>query len=526
MAEETPVSEANLLSLPPEILTEIVALCGRSPRHPRATPAALMSSCRDLYELGQAASTRIAFLVAVFGTLRAIEGSCGWLPLLRRDVLDGLFRRVQGASHPVPRYQLQRLFQRCTNASRTDLLFRILAFTEELYPPPSAKTFSAKHRSGVAEYAETSLGFHVRFTDDCLFIELAFAEPDATGSEAHDRQWAYLVEEGRQAGWEVKDDRPMTALLTLKRKYGLDPNLTVCGLSRNTAALLLKEEDVDRFHDDPLPTFPADCGVEGLSLGYCALIKAIEIEDVQALRRLLSMGVSVVGEDDSFFWQAIRVAREGIVAENATPEEKRLLAHEATGRVLRDLGFNLNAPVVCDDYLRICELLDETYQVNQEFGLSNGRDVLEHFALTGDGTEEVLRTVLSFLEESGWLATPAGRRAITNATSICLERNRIDFYEVFHSFSSRFEETNDGNLLVQLLRGDVDGAQVLAAHGQRLTPQQIVGRVSVFADSNRTNLNGTLVYYFTADDINQLQKRFSGNTRVCAQVVSIRSCHT
>lgn len=94
----------------------------------------------------------------------------------------------------------------------------------------------------------------------------------------------------------------MTALLMLKTKYGLDPNMTSAGLSPNSVALVLKEEDQDDFDSaDPESTFSTDCGVEGLSLGYALLMNAIEREDELALRRLISLGTSVVVEDDSFF---------------------------------------------------------------------------------------------------------------------------------------------------------------------------------------------------------------------------------
>lgn len=489
MAERA-VAEAILLSLPPEILTEIVMLCGRSPRHPRASPAALLSSCRELYELGQAASTRADFLVAVYGTKRVIEGACARLPLLRRDVLESVFRRVGSASHPVPRYQLQRLFRKCANVSRSDLLLSILVFAEELYPPPSTKTaWTSRGRS--AAYPDITLGFHVRFADDELFRDLVFAEPNASGSDEDGKRWAHLIEEGRKAGWEVKGDGPMTALLTLKFKYGMDPsNMTVAGLSRNTAALHGKElvRRGMQIHD-PTEHFRSDFGIEGLSLG-CSLVKeAIELEDERALRRLISLGASIVGEDDSFFWQVIRFARERpapmtpdaddesviVISEDRTVEESAMI-QAMRGLGYDDVDFYDEHP---DIRYKIADFLIEYYGVDKEVEYFGGHDALEYFAARTQGSEGFLRTMLTLLEESGWLATAVGREALINAMGICLKEDRVPLCKVFDSYASRLAEGSDRNLLVVLLRGDIDAAKELLEQEEKLTSQQIVGRLIV-----------------------------------------------
>lgn len=61
-------------------------------------------------------------------------------------------------------------------------------------------SFCLRRRSGRADFADVTLGFNIRFTDEELFKELIFADPDATGSAGNEKQWAYLVEEGQTAG--------------------------------------------------------------------------------------------------------------------------------------------------------------------------------------------------------------------------------------------------------------------------------------------------------------------------------------
>lgn len=43
--------------------------------------------------------------------------------------------------------------------------------------------------------------------------------------------------------------------------------------------------------------------------------------------------------------------------------------------------------------------------------------------------------------------------------SVCLKKNRVQFYEVFHSYASRLDDTNDEDLLVVLVRGDIDATR-------------------------------------------------------------------
>lgn len=481
MTDDGPSSEATLLSLPPEVLTEIVARCGRSVKCPRANPSALLSSCRTLQELGRSAAVRVDFLIAVFGTRFAIEGACMWLPLLRRDVLQGLLRRIEGASHPVPRYQLQRLFHRCTNANRTDLLLEVLVFAEQLYPPPSTKTISRKE----TQFPDIALGFQVRFTDDDLFEDLVFANPNAMGTAEKDKQWAHLVKEGKNAGWQVAGDRPMTALLTLKNKHGLNPNLSIAGLTSNSLALAPKRLGFYR-QEEPAPIFDTDCSIEGLSLGYALLIRAIDTGNERAVRRLLSLGTSVVAEDDSFFWQVIRHVREDDDLELAYKStegigkklnEDAVAQYPRTNYALRALGFPIGgAYFPVDDFAKVFHFLGEFYQVLEKMEHCQIPNALLHIAKSQTATIEILRTVLSMLQESGWLATPAGRKALAEARDTCLEKNDVRYYELFHSYASSVgDEGEECNLFIILVRGQIDSAKKLVERGERLTPEQIVG---------------------------------------------------
>lgn len=184
----------------------------------------------------------------------------------------------------------------------------------------------------------------------------------------------------------------MTALLTSKNKYGLDPdNLTSPGISPSSETL--RQKDMVSSHDEPAQNFRTDCGVEGLSLG-CSLLKvAIEVDDEGTLRRLLALGTSAVAEDDSFFWQVVRYARkhpDQVIADaekigylsshDGTPEET------ATILTLRNLGNDdLDSDFNLDMRDRISRLLVDYYSVPQNPLYCTGRDVLEHFAVTGNG---------------------------------------------------------------------------------------------------------------------------------------------
>ncbi|KAI9027742.1 hypothetical protein DFJ74DRAFT_641898 [Hyaloraphidium curvatum] len=243
------------LSLPPELLTKIISFCGRTFEHVRATPSALLQSCRRLYELGRSPATRVEFLVTTYGTSRAFEASGLWLRLLNRDVVSGLARRC----HPVPRYQLQRLYQRCANAFRTDLHLPILVSSDALYPPPAVSS-SVEWRPGVPA---ASLGFCPDWPDDVEFEKLAFFD-----GEALDGWQQKLVEEGRSGGWAAPDDPALTAMLTLKNVYGLGPDATMAYVAKSSISAREDEDDL-----------PLDSGIEGARLSYALLQQAGDMRD-------------------------------------------------------------------------------------------------------------------------------------------------------------------------------------------------------------------------------------------------------
>jgi hypothetical protein len=196
--QATPIDEEqpSLLILPPEVLTTVVSFMGRTSKAPSPNPVDLFRTCRELHLLGRDTTTRIEFLIGNYGLHGVLEGISSWLALVTRDVLGGLLGRLsQGTDGNAPRYQLQRLYRRITNAGRMDLLLPLLTYAEELYPAKSSATYG-----GPKGFAPVAMGFLPSLPDEDIVKSLL-----KSGVVPEDLN--YLVEEGVEGGWEVKEVR-------------------------------------------------------------------------------------------------------------------------------------------------------------------------------------------------------------------------------------------------------------------------------------------------------------------------------
>lgn len=162
--------------------------------------------------------------------------------------------------------------------------------------------------------------------------------------------------------------------------------------------------------------------------------------------------------------------------ESDTSEDDNTSRCVATERAMRSLGYSAPAHFRLHDYDLLLRYLCNAFGVADDYGSCSESGVLEQMAIDGDVTN-MLPLVLTLLEESGWLATPTGRKAIKNAAHVCFEHHNVQLYEIFQPYASRLEESNGYDLLSALFRGDVEAAMSLTEKGERLLPAQILSQV-------------------------------------------------
>jgi hypothetical protein len=111
----------------------------------------------------------------------------------------------------------------------------------------------------------------------------------------------------------------MTALLTLRTKYGLDPNWSLPGRSPASARLLFRNQGTqDRYYntqslDRSTGGFVNDTGVDGINAGPSLLVEYVAAGNEAKVRRLLRFGVNTQADSqgNSFFWDSVNGLLEG-----------------------------------------------------------------------------------------------------------------------------------------------------------------------------------------------------------------------
>ncbi|KAI9015979.1 hypothetical protein DFJ74DRAFT_644759 [Hyaloraphidium curvatum] len=452
--------QSPLFAVPPEVHGIVVSYVGRSAAQPSCSPAELFRACRDLHALGRDTSVRIGWLLAVFGARMVGDGMGGFLALLTREVVEGVFRRVG----QVPRYQLQRLFRRFSNAGRTDLLLPVLQYADEMYPPPSHELVA-----GPKAFPPIGLGFNPSLPDEDLFKKLL--------KEGVTEETAYLVAEGKAGGFAEKgDDDVMTALLTLREKYLFDVNHTIPGRSPSSGRILFRGQERPAYYssyslDRGTGGFTTDVGIEGTNGGHVALVEAIHNAREASVRRLLQLGVSVHAASGSLFWEAVEEARAAIAAENAevdTAALERSGIYNAAGRAAEHLVTKiLNVPMDVfsgrnvHDYMghtanaaqlkgvvptnngivsALCRAYGATmpyndYQYFRDTVKGDCTDALQVAVCKSGGGDAVLRILLESKQDEGWFQTDAGKQSLETCIQLCLKVDRLDLMDLLQQYS-------------------------------------------------------------------------------------------
>lgn len=488
------VNTATLLSLPDELLVAIVSFLGRTKLRPSPAPFPLFASCRRLYHLSRDVVTRTEFLIGNYGASHVVEGCGSWLALLNPEAVSLLLHRVATAfpEGKVPRYQLQRMFRRFSNAGRSDLFLPLLTIATETYPRPQSAS-NKPIRAGLPPTA--GMGFNPSLPDDELFKKLV-----TTSGRDVPEELQYLVEEAKTEGWHVPGDAVMSALLTLKNKYNFDPNDFMSGLSPSSS-LLLNRDTGGPIHGGwgafgagrmNLGTggYNTDFGVEGLNGGYVLLTRSISDGSEAAVRRLLRLGTELDWRSgNNFFWKSMDAARQ-FLAEKAGATENDTgnnndnpldMAYEYRygGRAAQDLvdwylgqnGKSLDtiSPTIRPKDEEILRAVGDKFLRSAAVGYS-GVDAIRATVSTPQEAryETILRLILEHAQETGWLQTPAGRESVTACIAASLNSDKIRYVTLLQDYS-RAIDTEDRSLVSVLCEDNVEEAAKLIKEGNRLS---------------------------------------------------------
>ncbi|KAI9027738.1 hypothetical protein DFJ74DRAFT_765764 [Hyaloraphidium curvatum] len=254
---------------------------------------------------------------------------------------------------------------------------------DALYPPPAVSTVSCL-RKKVPTIGH--LGFNPALSDSRDFEGLVNAK-----SEKLAPYQEFLVDQGKLGGWAVENDPVLTAMLTLRNKYGFGPDATLESKVRTTKYTGIFGDDV---------------GVEGIRTGYYVLFCAVH-------KGTLS---------PSAVCFLARLEEELILL--ALPEEDTEMLSGSRAKEM------------------LSALLD-VYCVDLYDGKLDGQwpDVLR-FAAVGRGAESdtaeeeaFLRSLLEVLAEQGWLDTEAGRASLSKCRSTLLGKMQMNLFRPIDEFA-------------------------------------------------------------------------------------------
>jgi hypothetical protein len=277
-------------------------------------------------------------------------------------------------------------------------------------------------------------------------------------------EYRYLADEGVKGGWEDPTDQAMTALFALKHKYLLDPNHWSSGGGQR------------HFRGQRGGPFERDAGIEGTNGGHMLLAKVIGRSHVAGVRRLMKLGVATHVGHEGWFWdsfreferETMRVEAEAAArpananAEHNTNDDEEL--HEVIDLDSEDdmydsdtdIDESLRARRLVYDYFgkeyagagrhrrpskltstqplsrrwvinALCSAHDsinpyESYTVGGAVDYSDGlASTITTMAMRGSEEatiREVLQLLLEWAEESGFLATSAGRESLETCQKV------------------------------------------------------------------------------------------------------------
>lgn len=465
-----------LASLPRELLS---LLCGWLDA---ATAAALFSSCRALFASSLETTSRVEFLIGNYGTDQAVEGMGHWVHLLAPAVFQGTCRRVG----QVPRFQLQRLFRRFQAASRTDLLQPLLAYASEIYPcaPPAPRNrlLTKKHPIFIPNSSDLAASI----PDDVLLKRLVTAGQLPHGLE-------HLVQDGVQGGWSVPDDAVLTAILTLKNKYGLSPDHALAGRSHGGRI-------VDAFLCTPILATVGDprCDVfiPGTDAVHALLIQMIRDGNERAVKWLLAFGVNTHHSTD-----------HPAFTKQSMDEMTQVLAQqqERTGIVMAAANLTAVDPATAariDPFRAALGLIARwcaRQGVTSPYPSSENRAAMHHrptfLGMRGNGPKPQYVNVLDAIEyaaslgrvailklllesdfERGRLFSNQGKATLKRCMLLSTDDSAT--YEVIRSYCRDGLLDDSVDLLSALLVGDKARSTELFDRGATLTPEQAVAVLS------------------------------------------------
>lgn len=498
-------SAPTLLSLPDDLLLKFFfSYLGRTLLKPSPpSPYPFFLACRRLYNLSRDSATRVEFLVGNYGTACVIEASGGWLKLLTADTLSMLLNHVAATLSPVPRYQMQRLYCRCSNMGRFDLLLPLLLFAKEAFPIPNSASYPNSTLSGRESMASAGMSFNPSLPDVDVFKKLVLSRGNNVPEEL-----VYLVEDAKIGGWHIPQDDVMSALLSLKNRYGFDPNFYKASLAPSSSRML-KRDYFGQAHAhqhghhnfgaarnpqqiERVGGFNTDSACEGTNGGYALLLQSIEEASEVAVRRLLRIGVAMDYRttsrgDDSFFWQSMdEVTR--YVGDWLSNDPEIYAGSRGTERSARRRveWFFDRTPTLPfrpgDDWLAQDEDILDALEMRFPTGTyvsrgRAGRNALS-FALSqeeGDRQENVLRLILEHAQETGWLADFRRSNILHYAIQSMMSADKIRFLKVLQSYSRTVSDEGRARTLADCLQvDDVDEAVKFIEKGQRLSPREML----------------------------------------------------
>ncbi|KAI9012297.1 hypothetical protein DFJ74DRAFT_297846 [Hyaloraphidium curvatum] len=484
--------DSPLFKLPPEVLVRLTGWLGPrvSPGHIGWSAANFFYACKALAELGRDVTVQTEFLVGAYGLPDAVLGLGSWL----RMASPALFWAIARRAGTVPRYLLQRLVRRLFFASRTDLLAAASAFLAETYPSRSLTPSRSRFK-----------------TDDELFRHIA-----VTGMVP----LPHLIREGEAAGWAVESDPALTAMLTLKLRYGVPVAL---GPGAPSAASLgvfgrLENENLVEWH-------PAEDGlVPGLDINHALLLHMIFTGRNDAVRRLLEVGVHTTPDQHrtGWVWEAARsiglwdpqshdgddppehgveqeqedgtewLDPEAAVARIVIPGRNLLRGVRSRGKVPAHLIEDI-IRTLCDAsdnhkvYMYDVESLDDDSAVSRtrRRAVTDATEVAVFCA-----NLELTRLLLKHEQETRdrW-RTPDGKACLRR----CLRhaRNNVELYKIVESYAADVDGDRSVDLLAAFMARDAEKAKELAGQGVTLSVSQLVG-VPLLGPWLCTAVDGTL----------------------------------
>lgn len=506
-----------LLSLHEDVFALLAGFLGPrcSVLHTTWQPTALFSTCKALAAVGRLTYARVEFLLGNFGHAGTVLGLGDWLSIASVDVFNAVVRRICAVRSDsegkednttrtlVPRYQLQRLLRRFLAAERLDLMAAASSALAELYPipVPVPGAFSSFGPAGSFELNAAPL------TDDELFRFLS-------RSRRVPAYATYLVREGLGKPWMVPEDAALTAMLTLRHKYGL-PAAVGPGASsrivRNVGRMGMSQRIPWRFTGTE-SLLLHDILVDVVDANHALLVQHIADGDNRAATRLMACGVGTAFDTDTWFWRAIRAAN--LLDENEAEEldshvDPRSYSASGLPAVARILGTprtpvdvfqHHNPPTLVPRRLPIVDIVRALFK---RFGLETSyptvsealdarlvperhrhpfRRPIGHLIL--DAVEAAVRSSrcsLDFVREMlaseqalGGLDSPQRQQMLLR--SLKATRTHIDRNRLIRSYVVAVDEADTLSLELfgALNAGDLERAEQLAQNGARIDREQLL----------------------------------------------------